>query len=208
MIYAKGEDGIKKDMKKNKEKKQEREPLFITMWAIIDTDYPETPVSFTATREDAQIALDQYIYLKHYTHFRLWCENHNLKVDHNENWRNYIHTVMQNEVSQEDLADPSKAPYRLEKISYPANVIASLLRSYNHCAPLGCPFDTEEELADYSYYISDKTEKVRRGEDEFTPLEKSLNAIWEDLDQEELEDDCPDIDCDHKSTSPMGKIDA
>jgi len=58
----------------NKEiNKKARTEKPIIMWAIIDNEHPDTPITFTSTRRDALLALDQYLFLKHYKHFRLWC---------------------------------------------------------------------------------------------------------------------------------------
>ncbi len=163
----------------------------ITMWAVIDNEDPDEPVTFTATRHDAIIALDQYLYLKHYAHFRLWCGLHNLEVDHGTSWSEYARMVINSEI----LPD-QEAPYTIVKIDYEANVIASLLRTHNHCTPLGCPFDTDEELDAYSQYFSAKTERVERGEDKLTPLEEALNLLFSDLEEENCST-CEDITCEN-----------
>ena len=164
--------------KKTKNKDKDTAPD-IVMWAVIDNQRPDDPVTFTATHHDAVIALDQYLYLKHYSHFRLWCSLHNCPVDHGDSWRKYARAVIEPEMENQE-----EPLYTIIKIDYKANVIASLLRSFNKCIPLGCPFDTEEELNDYSIYFSEKSEKVERGEDTFSPLEEALNLLFEDLDAE------------------------
>ncbi len=177
-----------------KQKKLEKDPTYapkVVMWAIIDSEDPDTPITFTATRHDAIIALDQYLYLKHYTHFRLWCGIHDREVDHGASWRDYAQTVINDE-----SVEGADAPYQIVKIDYDPNVIASLLRSYNHCTPLGCPFDTDEELSDYSTYFAAKTERVERGEDKYTPLEEALNLLFEDLEKENC-NECDDATCTH-----------
>ena len=178
--------------------KKPKEAPKITLWAVIDREYPETPVTFTATKDDAEFALDQYLYLKHYTHFTLWCDNHNLKVDHAQTWRKYINTVMNDELTEEQRTDPSKAPYVILQIDYEMNVIASLLRTMNHCTPLGCSFDTEEELDEYAYYYSCKAEQVAQGKATFTPMELMYERLFKELDEHALDDDLPDIDSDHR----------
>ena len=163
----------------------------VIMWAVIDNEKPDEPVTFTATRHDAVVALDQYLYLKHYAHFRLWCQVHDCKIDHGPNWVRYSKAVIEGEFREGD------APlYTIIKVDYDPNVIASLLRSYNRCIPMGCPFDTDEELDDYSAYFSDKTTKVHKGEDKFTHIEEALNLLFEDLEEENCRD-CDDKHCEH-----------
>ena len=182
--------------KKKSKKNTIEAPQKITMWAVIDNEFPDVPITFTATHADAVAALDQYLYLKHYMHFRLWCQVHDRKIDHADNWRAYAEKVIYGELDKQIEEDPSKAPYILTEIHYEPNIIASMLRSINHCTPLGCKFDTDEELDEYSMYFSDKAERVERGEDKFTPLEEALNTLFEDLEQEHC-DECVDTSCEN-----------
>ena len=155
----------------------------VILWAVIDNANPDFPISFTASKEDAYIALDQYLYLKHYAHFRLWCPVHGYKVDHAKAWLAYSRSIIELEYNGEPL-------YSVAQVNYDPNVIASLLRSVNNCIPMGCPFDTNEELADFSAYLAAKEERVEKGTEEFTPMEEALRLLMDDLAQEEC-GSCP-----------------
>ena len=146
----------------------------VTIWAVFDKENPDEPITFTATPDEAIVALDQYLYLKNYKHFRLWCPLHNLPIDHGNSWREYSKTMP-------DL-DNASDKYVIAKMDYDPRVIAMVLRVFNNCTPLGCPFDTEEELGAYSEYLSNKSELVAKGEETYTPIEEALDLLFDDLD--------------------------
>ena len=166
---------------KGKKNKKEVAPK-VTLWVVIDNEYPDVPVTFTATHQDAVTALDQYLYLIHYAHFRLWCENHNLPLNHGSSWVEYGHTVINNEWSEGDAPK-----YSILRVNYDANIVAALFRNHNRCVPMGCPFDTDEELDDYSTYYEEKSKRVERGEDQFSLLEQAMATLFDDLRRQERE---------------------
>lgn len=190
---------LKKSAKsvKSKTAKKQSKPLPpVVLWAVVDNEFPDDPVTFTATRQEALIALDQYLYLKHYKHFRLWCPLHGYEVDHGEAWATYSKTISQTEYNGSPL-------YTIVQIDYEPNVIASLLRTYHGCVPMGCPFDTDEELGEFSAYLADKSEKVEKGEAQFTPIEEALNVLFEDLEEQ----NCAACDEKHCPSNPNFKDD-
>lgn len=147
----------------------------LNLWAVFETAHPETPITFTSTREEAYLALDQYIYLKHYVHFRSWCELNNTPIDHSLSWKRYSEVALKEELSIPNM-------YTVMKVSYSAAILASLLRSVNNCIPMGCPFDTDEELEDFANNFATKTQEVDAGRATFTPLEEGLVAFLDDTD--------------------------
>lgn len=154
-------------------KKRSKKP--VVLWAVLDKSIDdEKPITFTATRSEAMYALDQYLYVKHYLHFKQWCNLRGLEVDHAETWASYSQQVLADEYNGEPL-------YSIVRIEYEPNVIASLLRFVNNCIPLGCPFDTDEEVEDYANYLAEKTDRVNAGDDKFTPLEEAITALVDDM---------------------------
>ena len=133
------------------------------------------------------MALDQYLYLKHYKHFRLWCPLHGHEVDHSRAWAEYSRTAM-------NLNAPEGPLYTVVKIEYDPNTIASLLRHVNACTPLGCAFETPEELDEYSAYLAKKSEAVSNGDAHFTPIEEALDLLFDDLEAKGC-DVCDDVNC-------------
>lgn len=172
-VEQKDQPKTKNAAAKSNKKPKVKLPSFIPMWAVIDNDYPDDPVTFVSTYDEAIMALDQYLYLKHYTHFRQWCPLHGYKVDHSKAWLAYSKTVLREEYIGSPL-------YTIVQINYEPNVIASLLRAYNHCTPMGLPFDTPEEIDEFA------TRMEELPESELTPLEKSLSALFDDIDNDEV----------------------
>lgn len=178
---------IDKEAKKAVKKAGKKSFKTITMWAIIDNDNPDTPVTFTATREDALLALDQYLYLKHYKHFRLWCPIHGYTVDHGAAWVAYSKTAI-------DAGSEENPRYTLARLEYEPNTLASIIRQYYGCIPMGCPFDTDDELNGYSNYLADKAERVLAGEEQFTPIEEALDFLFDDLEAQNVAEHADDAD--------------
>ena len=164
----------KKQSKRRQSKKKPALPPVI-MWAIVDNAAPEEPITFTATEEEAMMALDQYLYLKHYSHFRAWCDLRGLQIDHAQNWIAYSKATFNNPDEM-----PDKPLYAIYKINYEPNVIASLLRSVNHCVPMGLPFDTPEEIDTFAERINSVPH------DELTPLEQDLLLLFDDIDDDRV----------------------
>ncbi len=160
----------------------------IPFWAVVDNAEPAVPISFTTCREEAIQALDQYLYLKHYKHFRTWCPLHGYDIDHAKAWLEYSRSLAV------DTFNDGKPRYTIIQIDYEPNILASLLRLYHHCTPMGCTFDTDEEFMEQSAYMSEKSLRVEKGEDKFTPIEEALNLLFEDIEKE----NCAAAACDEK----------
>ncbi len=155
-----------------KKKVKPSKPMVV--WSIVDNEVnPDMPITFTSTKDEAIIALDQYLYLKHYKHFRAWCALRDLKVDHTNNWKEYAKNIIHTDQKGHPV-------YVIVKIDYGPDMIASLLRYVSDSPIMGCPFDTEEEIAAYSEYLSDKAIRVERGEDHFTPIEEAIDLFCSD----------------------------
>ena len=177
MLGQKNKDTTKnkQEIKKAKKLLKDENVEDFVVWAVVDNENPEVPVTFTATHSDAVMALDQYLYLKHYTHFRQWCPLHGLPVDHANSWLRYSEEVIASEYNAGD------APlYTIARITYKPNIIASLLRTYNYCTPLGLPFDTSEEIEEYAKRVEDLPDS------ELSPIEKALDILIEDIKNDEV----------------------
>ena len=170
----------------------------IHLWAVAETAHPEVPITFTATKEQAYIAIDQHIYLKHYKHYRLWCNQRDLPIDHSESWKKYCSDVL----AEELIA--SASTYTVIKVHYSASIIASLLRAMNNCIPMGCPFDTEEEIRDFSDYLDHKLDLVEDGADHLTEIEEGLVALLDDV-EAELDPSAPEVSSDPQASAFIEK---
>jgi hypothetical protein len=172
---AKLDKEVQKHLAKEKELTKKGVVFPVNMWALVDPSHPDTPITFAATETDIHMALDQFLYLKHYSHFRNWCPLHNLPVDHGESWLRYCREVI---YPEEELNSPS---YVIYQIKYEPNVIASLLRIMNHCVPMGLPMDTKEEIDTFC----DRAETLPP--EELTPIERSLIQYLDDIEDHQVE---------------------
>ena len=78
----------------------------------------------------------KYLRLKHFDHFKMWCELRSLSIDSEAAWATYFTKVLTYE---------EKAGYAIAKQTYKLNNLAAVLRMFGGCFPLGCSFDTETE---------------------------------------------------------------
>lgn len=115
----------------------------IKLYVLINTDNKNIFLTITNKLSQALEYAENLIKLNHGIHFINWCEAHNFAVDDVKAWNTYFNDC---------ITDDEKLKYKALKISYSKNDIASIMRMFIGCVPLGCSFDTSLEYK----YISDK----------------------------------------------------
>ena len=158
---------------KNAKERQELEAqgieFIFPLWAFFEASDPSKPLYFAATERDINYALDQYLYLKHYDHFRLWCPNHDLPIDHAESWLRYCQEVIY------PAEDPNNPSYVVVQVRYGPQHIAGLMRMINNCTPLCIPLDTDEEHEALCTRLDEAAPS------ELTPIERSIMQYLDDI---------------------------
>ena len=132
------------------------------------------PISFDTSIADVRVYtivtslrqcteyVNQYLKMKNLTHFRNWCDAHNVDSRIDSSWHKYCATVI-----QDQMKDFYVSSYVLNK-----HKIASLLRLSTGCLPVGCDFETEGERIGFI-------------QNNFTPeqIEEIDNAITQELEK-------------------------
>lgn len=109
----------------------------ITLYMVMlkDVSKPENRMIFTISEKvsECESYLNNLMLLDNKEHFISWCNIHECPVN-DLSWKKYLKL---------DIVDKNK--YVIRKVKYSKNDIASILRMFNHCIPMG-GFETENEI--------------------------------------------------------------
>ena len=158
-----------------------------------EVDYTqEKPITFVASKEEAQLALDRIVYLDHIEHYMLWCKLRELAPGFlSESWSMYHAT----------LTEEDKKKYTLVEFKYSLQDFISILREYAECDPLFLPYESRNELDTYldreNWDIGqpwpDHIAKILKGDpelnEEFKQLEDEVKKIIEEEDSKKTKFD-------------------
>lgn len=103
--------------------------------------------------------INRNILVHNYKHFKAWCELRKIDYTKVESENAYIDNFF-NTATEEDL---KKYTYIIKKAYYTKTALASILRMFNGCFPLGCSYETEVEIA-YANVLFEEVEKVKQKE--------------------------------------------
>ena len=111
----------------------------ITFYVVQDELNPVNFLTLTCSKKDAIEFAYTYLKIQHIEHFKLWCDLRELDYNTEMAWELYSRKC----ITKEELKR-----YRIRKVSYTFNAVASMLRMFGRCNPIGCSFDTPTE---YNY---------------------------------------------------------
>lgn len=144
----------------NKGKKRKKIALYVlsNVYELDENNIPHNMIVYTVTStlKDCQEYLDMLLYAKHISHYNLWCELYEYDAQSEITWNEYKGTVL-----IEELND-----YMIFRSYYTLDKIATIMRMFNHCQPLGCSFENDVE---FKYFVENLDLEVRE------QLEKELN---------------------------------
>ena len=106
-------------------------------YAVKNTDDMNQILTLTETKDQAMEFGYKYLRMKHFDHFKMWCELRNLDVTDIESWDSYFVTVLPYE---------EKAKYVIIKKIYTHDEMAAFMRMFLRCAPIGCDYENDQEL--------------------------------------------------------------
>lgn len=116
-----------------------KKKYFYTVIAVSNTEF----ISVVNSLDEASVVIDKLLRLKYDDHFKKWAEFRNLKVDDVNSWYEYEETC----IPIEDV----QSSYAIIKTSYTMGELASIIRMFTCCVPLGLPFEGDMESA---YYLA------------------------------------------------------
>lgn len=111
----------------------------ITFYCVSTLDDPSKFLCLTCTKNEAIEYAYNYVRLKNYDHYQMWCDLRNYDKNSMSSWDEYFFKVIPIE---------EKRKYIVKKIKYKLKDVVAVLRMFGGCSPIGCSFDTQTE---YSY---------------------------------------------------------
>jgi hypothetical protein len=120
--------------------KRKNKPIYL--YVITDNSSSEDSTlnicSVTATIDEATEYIKTKLVLDNFEHFKLWAELHNKEITNKESWVEYFNDV---------ISPENKTKYIISRYKYTIQSIASILRMFNSCPPVGASYETATELS-------------------------------------------------------------
>lgn len=146
-----------------------------------------SPLAYVATEAEAEEYCKKYFFLKHYEHFRLWCQCHGKNVLSTEDWCEYIDNLIEDCGGEE----PDE-PLNVTKLIFSVEEIAAVLRLTSFCLPVGGSWESVRELDYIRDTIKDDPEYVQICSN-LTQFLKDINFIpSSSLDSDNATEEDPD----------------
>ena len=134
---------FKKDYSKNR----------IHFYAVLKKSDSEKKIyTLTTSVNDAMEYAESMIQLDHFEHYSKWCDLRNLDMNDLNTWNTYYDNCVN---------DEEKMDYAITKISYSGKYVASMLRMFANCIPLGCSYENEAELEKYKSEVNTREQMLK-----------------------------------------------
>lgn len=129
----------------------------IALYLVLPHDIDETPNKIIYTVSDNKKDCIKYInnllMIRHKPHYSQWCLLHNEKVG-NSSWDKYVELG--------NVLDTEFNNFIIKKIGYNKKTIASILRMFNRCVPIGGYESEEETMLFLNSIPEDKRKELER----------------------------------------------
>lgn len=143
----------------------------IHFYAVTNKNQPKQILTLTCTKMQAVDFCYRFLRVKHFDHFKMWCEMRDLDVNSESAWSTYFNNCIDKE---------ERCEYLIHKKVYELNNVAAILRMFGGCLPMGCKFDTENEYKYLEY-------KLQTQEIASKLMQSNLKEKIDKMMQEELE---------------------
>ena len=124
------------------------------LYLIYENEDKDSLVTVLERKEQIKEFVDKNILAHNYKHFKAWCDLRQLDYTKEESENAYINNFL-DAATEEDL---DKYTYIIKKAYYTKTALASILRMFNGCVPLGCSYETEVE----QLYIDALIKKIEK----------------------------------------------
>ena len=134
----------------------------IQAYALVSKEVKNKFLTITKDPKEAEEYAMMLLRIKHYEHFKSWCDLRELDSKDFPNWLKYY---------TDCVPSTEKQCFQIVKIKYELSNILAILRMFGNCLPLGCSFDTELEYA-YFNAIIDEPEQQKQEETNSEDVDK------------------------------------
>ena len=135
----------------------------ICLYLVYKNDNSNTLVTILSEMSELGEFINRSIIATNFAHYKAWCKLRGLDYQDPAAEENYVINFLDS-AEEETL---NKYTYMVKKATYPKKTVASILRMFNECIPLGCSYESEmEQLYGNLLYeslqkmIEDKQENV------------------------------------------------
>lgn len=147
--------------RKNYDKKK------IHFYAVMKKSDTEKKIyTLTTSVEDAIEYAESMIQLEHFEHYSSWCKSRNLDLNDLAAWDIYY---------ADCVDEQEKFDYIITRVSYTGSYVASMLRMFANCIPLGCSYESDAEIEKYKSEV-DTQEQMLKLQDAYNLLKNKLKA--------------------------------
>lgn len=136
------------------------------------------PLAYVTTEEEAYEYCRKYFFLKHYSHFKLWCRCHDKNILSTNDWEEYVETILENYDEDNNLNEPDE-PLAVYKLNFTAEEFAAVLRLASYSLPVGGSWESPAELP----YIQEAIKNDPNMDPEYELICSSLSQFIKDAQQ-------------------------
>ena len=111
-------------------------------YLVCEADNDESIVCVCSTVKEIGEFINSKILVDHFDHYKRWCELKNIDFNDITSKRSYLINYFNN--SSEETLD--KYSYIIKKINYDKATVAAVLRILHGYIPLGCSYESPEEV--------------------------------------------------------------
>lgn len=152
-----------------------------TVYAVVDKNNPKKFLTVVLNEKQAYEFLTTFLQIMDADTFVAWCNTNNLNPREIDSWKQFAQTQY--------ILDKLKN-YEIKKLSYKKEEIASIIRMFCQCVPIGCSYDLD---AEYNY-LQQKMEIITDNNENWKTL---LNDFKKELEDNPYEDDLTDPNDDY-----------
>lgn len=131
----------------------------IPLYLVYRNENPASLVTVLADKNQIDEFIDRMIIVDNWGHFKMWCSLRELDYKSLESQYSYI----DNYVAANPQEAESKYTFIVRKTLYTKEALASILRMFNGCVPIGCSYESPVETTYanliYSKLAEDADEK-------------------------------------------------
>ena len=132
----------------------------IPLYFVYRNENPASLVTVLTDKKQIDEFIDRMIIVDNWAHFKMWCNLRKLDYKNLENQYAYI----DNYIAANPEEAESNYTFIVRKTLYTKEALASILRMFNGCVPIGCSYENPVEVTYANLIYSKLAEEVDEGE--------------------------------------------
>lgn len=120
----------------------------VFVYLVYRNEQEDSLVTILSQQDQINEFIDRMVIIDHWKHYVAWCKLRELNYKTKTSESAYIDNFYKI-ATQEDIKHYT---YIVKKVAYNTDAIASILRMFNGCVPIGCSYEFKGEFA-YAHMI-------------------------------------------------------